>query len=156
MNYHIDLQNAVNDDEIPNRFLLQRWVNEALTSRMETAELCIRVVDETEITALNSQYRKKDKPTNVLSFPSDIPTEIKLETPYLGDLVVCASVLSQEAQQQNKTLEAHWAHIIIHGVLHLLGYDHIKDDEAELMEGIEIEILNRLGYANPYEVNAND
>ena len=105
-------------------------------------------MDEKESTELNETYRLKSGPTNILSFPVEIPEEIELNL--LGDLVICAPVLEKEALEQNKALLNHWAHIVIHGVLHLMGYDHIEDDEAELMEGKEITLLSHLGIKNPY------
>ena len=113
------------------------------------AELTVRIVDEAEITALNRQYRGKDGPTNVLSFPyEEIPG---IASDLLGDVVICAPVVASESVAQDKPLEAHWAHMVIHGVLHLLGYDHHKEGEASRMESTEAELLADLGYANPYE-----
>lgn len=126
-----------------------RWVSAALESVDETCELVLRVVDEAESQALNRQYRGQDRPTNVLSFPADIPPDIELSL--LGDIVICAPVVVTEALDQNKMPEAHWAHLTIHGVLHLLGHDHQNTEEAERMETIECAILGSLGYANPYE-----
>jgi probable rRNA maturation factor len=112
----------------------------------------VRIVGEQESAELNEQYRHKSGPTNILSFPVDVPEGIELDL--LGDLVICAPVVEKEALEQGKLLAHHWAHIIVHGVLHLLGYDHIDDDEAELMENKEIAILNKLHINNPYtEVN---
>lgn len=150
MKYKVNLQIASTSKNFPNRFQIQRWVTKALEYRLDTAELCIRIVDENESQALNSRYRNKHYPTNVLSFPSELPEEIQLENPLLGDLIICAPIIEKEAEQQQKTLEAHWAHMIIHGILHLLGYDHIEDKEAEVMETIEITLLQTLGFANPY------
>jgi probable rRNA maturation factor len=150
MKYHIDLQIASTCNQLPDRFSLQRWVNEALDGRIETAELSLRIVDEAESQALNKQYRDKDKPTNVLSFPCELPDEVKAETPLLGDMVICAPVLLQEAAEQSKPIEAHWAHIVIHGCLHLLGYDHIDDHDAQVMENLERECLQHLGHPDPY------
>lgn len=115
---------------------------------MSEAELSVRIVDEDESQALNLQYRGKDKPTNVLSFPCELPDGVEL--PLLGDLVICAQVVAKEALEQGKVLHAHWAHMVVHGTLHLLGYDHIEDGEAEEMEAIEIQVLLELGYPNPY------
>lgn len=116
----------------------------------EDCEFTIRVVANQEIQELNRLYRHKDKPTNVLSFPFDVDLP-EGEAVLLGDVVIASCVVAEEAKAQGKTLEAHWQHMIIHGLLHLLGYDHITDDEAEEMEGLEIEILHALGFDNPYE-----
>ena len=105
-------------------------------------------VDEAESHELNLTYRGKDKPTNVLSFPFEAPPGI--EMPLLGDLIICRQVVEQEAKEQQKPLEAHWAHMVVHGSLHLLGYDHIEDNEAEEMESLETEIMLALGYEDPY------
>lgn len=110
--------------------------------------MTIRLVDEAESHELNLTYRGKDKPTNVLSFPFEAPPGI--EMPLLGDLIICRQVVEQEAKEQQKPLEAHWAHMVVHGSLHLLGYDHIEDDEAEEMESLETEIMLALGYEDPY------
>jgi len=102
---------------------------------------------------LNHLYRGKNKPTNVLSFPYKLPESLKMDIPFLGDIILCPKVLIAEAKQQVKTLDAHCAHLVIHGVLHLLGFDHISPDEALVMESEEIKLLSTLGYENPYEVN---
>ncbi|HCT1803625.1 TPA: rRNA maturation RNase YbeY [Acinetobacter baumannii] len=120
----------------------------------EDCEIGIACVDLEESHQLNLQYREKDKPTNVLSFPSDIPEEVlpMLDALPLGDLVICIPVLLQEALEQKKTAQNHFAHLLVHGVLHLLGYDHeTSDEDAEEMEGLEIEILAKLNIANPYQ-----
>ena len=114
----------------------------------EESEVTIRLVDDAESHELNLTYRGKDKPTNVLSFPFEAPPGI--EMPLLGDLIICRQVVEQEAKEQQKPLEAHWAHMVVHGSLHLLGYDHIEDDEAEEMESLETEIMLALGYEDPY------
>ena len=116
------------------------------------AEITIRLVDSDESQQLNNQYRGKDKPTNVLSFPFEVPTGIELDL--LGDLVICAPVIAAEAIEQNKSENAHWAHMVIHGCLHLLGYDHINDQEAEEMEALEIALLAKLNIADPYQINS--
>ena len=114
----------------------------------ENAEIVIRVVDEEESAALNGQYRGKAGPTNVLSFPFQAPPGMKTEI--LGDLLICAPVVVREAEEQGKSLPAHWAHMVVHGVLHLQGYDHIDEQEAVIMETAEIAIMNGLGFPNPY------
>lgn len=151
----IELQNIVNSREIPSEIKFQLWVDCALGivgSEMQQPEVTIRVVSKEESRQLNSEYRQKDKPTNILSFPFEIPEMIPAEefSEYLGDLVVCEDVLNLEASQQNKTLEAHWAHLVVHGILHLLSFDHIEENEAEEMESLEIKILAELGISNPY------
>ncbi|MGZ8237169.1 MAG: rRNA maturation RNase YbeY [Methylobacter sp.] len=127
---------------------MQLWVDTTLADYDQDTEIVVRIVDEQESAELNEQYRHKSGPTNILSFPVDLPEGIELDL--LGDLVICAPVVEKEALEQGKTLTHHWAHIIVHGVLHLLGYDHIEDDEAELMENKEIAILNKLQIDNPY------
>lgn len=119
---------------------------------MESAEITLRIVDGKEMAKLNETYRQKKGLTNVLSFPFTTPDEVKLDIPILGDIVICAEVVSREAEEQNKTPESHWAHMIIHGVFHLLGYDHAETREAEIMESLETEIMQQLGYNNPYEM----
>jgi probable rRNA maturation factor len=132
-----------------------RWAAAALVIAKQTrpCEIGIRIVDADEGRVLNRDYRGKDKPTNILSFPSDLPEFVstKLETALLGDLVICAPVVITEATEQHKAVDAHWAHLTIHGVLHLLGYDHIDDAEAAIMEPLEIAALASLGLPNPYE-----
>lgn len=154
---YIDLQVAVGNSDLPTLEQLQTWVSAALTAahyRAPEAELSVRLVDKSESQSLNHQYRGKDKPTNVLSFPFEQPQGLPSEAqlPLLGDLVVCADIVAQEASEQSKTLHAHWAHMLIHGTLHLLGFDHIIDAEAEEMEALEIQILSSLGYSNPYSL----
>lgn len=146
----LDIQRACNEsDTIPNDEQFQHWVDTTLNRYNQPFELTIRVVDAAESQTLNNQYRQKDKPTNVLSFPFEVPEGVTLNL--LGDIVICALVVDQEAQEQQKTSTEHWAHMVIHGCLHLLGYDHITDDEAEEMESLEIDILAELGFNNPYE-----
>lgn len=149
----IDLQIASEAAELPSEMLINRWVEAALQGHGDpskfNSELSVRIVDADESQTLNHQYRHKDSPTNVLSFPADLPPEVTL--PLLGDLIICAPVVAQEALQQQKTSEQHWAHMLIHGTLHLLGYDHIGDEDAEVMEKLETRILTDLGYPPPYE-----
>lgn len=150
MAIHIDLDNAVGSAvSVPDEALFIAWATNTLAGERDNAELCIRIVDEQESAELNAQYRQQDKPTNVLSFPSGLPDSA--EWPMLGDLAICATVVAKEAAEQGKLLDAHWAHMTIHGVLHLLGFDHIEDAEAEVMEAKEIALLAALGFANPYE-----
>ncbi len=154
MELEIDLQNILSAEEserlgVPGVGAIETWVKQVLGERQGESQLTIRITDEAEITELNRTYRGKDKPTNVLSFPFEAPPGVEL--PLLGDIIICASVVADEAVQQDKPLQAHWAHMVVHGVLHLLGYDHMEDAEAQEMEGLEIELLAGLGYANPYE-----
>lgn len=149
MSIDLDLQLASDANTIPDEAQFLLWVSAALSDRTTDSEITIRVVDETESQTLNREYRQKDKPTNVLSFPAEVPEFIEL--PLLGDLVICAPVVEREAKEQRKRSNDHWAHMVIHGVLHLLGYDHIEDDEAEEMEALEIQRLNTLGIDSPYE-----
>lgn len=144
----LDLQLASDAPAIPDSKQFQLWLEAALLPFVEEAEVTVRVVDEAESQQLNHSYRGKEKPTNVLSFPFQCPPGIEMSL--LGDLVICAPVVASEAQEQSKTTDAHWAHMVVHGCLHLLGFDHIKDDEAEQMEAEEIQILQQLGFANPY------
>lgn len=145
----LDLQLACEDTTgLPEESQIQTWLNAVISQFQEEAEVTVRLVDDTESHELNMTYRGKDKPTNVLSFPFEAPPGIEL--PLLGDLVICRQVVEQEAREQEKPLTAHWAHMVIHGSLHLLGYDHIEDDEAEEMEALETEIMLALGYADPY------
>ena len=144
----IEIQTVFESEGQPDQQQIQLWVDAALDGYDQDTEIVVRIVDEQESAELNEQYRHKSGPTNILSFPVDLPEGIDLDL--LGDLVICAPVLEKEALEQGKPLAHHWAHIIVHGVLHLLGYDHIGDDEAELMEAKEITILNTLHINNPY------
>ncbi|MCF1427037.1 MAG: rRNA maturation RNase YbeY [Shewanella sp.] len=144
----LDLQIATEGHELPSTQQFETWVRAALGNAMDAAELTIRIVDETESQTLNCDYRGKDKPTNVLSFPFEAPPGFDL--PLLGDLVICAKVVENEAADQHKPLQAHWAHMVVHGCLHLLGYNHIDDAEAEEMESIETQLIKSLGFEDPY------
>ncbi len=144
----VDIQNASDVAFTPSEQDFLNWVTIATHDKKPNAEVSIRIVDKLESQALNKQYRGIDKPTNVLSFPAEFPEGVDI--PFLGDIVICAPIVELEAKAQNKTLEAHWSHMLIHGVLHLLGYDHIEDDEAEIMEALEIKYLARLGISSPY------
>ena len=149
----IEIQTIFKSNGQPEQEQIQRWVDAALDGFNQDTEIVVRIVDEQESAELNEQYRLKPGPTNILSFPVEVPEGIELNL--LGDLVICAPVLEQEALEQHKTLSDHWAHIIVHGVLHLLGYDHIDETQAELMENKEITILNKLNIKNPY-IQVND
>ncbi|KJY85501.1 metal-binding heat shock protein [Vibrio galatheae] len=149
MSIELDLQIAVeNEQDLPSEQEFQTWLDKTILPFQKQAELTIRVVDEQESQQLNHEYRGKDKPTNVLSFPFEAPPGIEMDL--LGDLVICRQVVEREAQEQNKPLIAHWAHMVVHGSLHLLGYDHIEDDEAEEMESLETEIMQGMGFKDPY------
>lgn len=145
----LDLQIASESSEgLPAESDFQQWLEAVLPQFQEESEVTIRIVDEAESHELNMTYRGKDKSTNVLSFPFEAPPGMEL--PLLGDLVICRQVVEQEAREQNKAVNAHWAHMVVHGSLHLLGYDHIVDEEADEMEAIEIEIMQSLGHPDPY------
>lgn len=149
MDLQLDLQVASASNDVPAQNDFSRWVSAALEGRRSDAELALRIVDEDEGRTLNREYRGKDYATNVLSFPADLPEDLGLQL--LGDLVLCAPVVAREATEQRKPALAHWAHLTIHGSLHLLGFDHQQESEAEAMEALETEILARLGYPDPYQ-----
>lgn len=149
MSIELDLQLAVESEQgLPTFNDFSQWLSKAVTPFQAQAEVTIRVVDIQESQQLNHEYRGKDKPTNVLSFPFEAPPGMEIDL--LGDLVICRQVVEQEAHEQNKQLMAHWAHMVVHGSLHLLGYDHIEDDEAEEMESLETEIMLDMGFEDPY------
>ena len=147
--YRIPIANQCLFQPLPLQKQLRAWAILALTSRVAKAWLSIQLVDADVSAALNNQYRGIDKATNVLSFPLQIP--VKQALPVLGDLVVCPSIVWQEAQTQEKAYHDHFCHIILHGVLHLLGYDHVQATEAQVMEEIEIQLLAQLAIPNPYD-----
>lgn len=153
MDLHLDLQIALDTSgfQLPEEAQIQAWLSAALEGRMTQAEITVRIVDEIESEQLNQQYRHKSGPTNVLSFPFE--SDVQMDVPLLGDIVVCAPVVVREAIEQNKELSSHWAHMLLHGALHLLGYDHISDADADRMERIEIQLMQELGFSNPYEVS---
>jgi probable rRNA maturation factor len=147
----VDLQNVC-DGDVPDARLLQSWIEATVNeecSDSSDCELSIRLVDEVESAELNSTYRGKTGPTNVLSFPFD--SAFPMEPRLLGDLVICSNIVEKEALAQNKAKQDHWAHIVVHGCLHLLGYDHIEDDEADQMEALEVTILKSLLINDPYQ-----
>ena len=148
MNLELELQVATQQDSIPSQESFAAWSKAALHHEREQAEIVIRLVDETESRELNREYRAKDRPTNVLSFPSNLPAVV--ESNLLGDLIICAPVVLQEAGEQGKAPEAHWAHMVVHGVLHLLGYDHKDESDAQAMEQLEKEVMVSLGFQDPY------
>lgn len=144
----IDVQFANPDLHAPSIELLSTWAQAAVNLFAQDGVMTIRVADEDEIRQLNRDFRNIDKSTNVLSFPAELPAEIA--EPLLGDIVICATIVEREALAQKKSSDAHWAHMVIHGALHLLGQDHIEDEAAEKMETLEINLLSQFGYANPY------
>ena len=142
------MQRAVAARGVPSPARLKAWARAAFAGAgrgRERGELALRIVGNAESRSLNRRYRNKDKPTNVLSFPSDAPG-------VLGDLVICAPVVSREAREQGKAAAAHWAHMVVHGVLHLLGFDHIRPADAKVMERRERAILARLSFPDPYQI----
>lgn len=150
----LDLQIATRAEALPSESDFMHWAAAALEGRRARAALSIRIVDLEEGTALNGTYRGREGPTNVLSFPFELPPGVDTDDPIadlLGDLVICADVVRREAREQCKTAQAHWAHLVVHGVLHLLGHDHLNAEEAATMEGLEAAILETLGFPSPYE-----
>ncbi len=151
----VDLQNVSDGERIPAHDRFEAWAAAALQHRDAPVELTDRRVDEEESAALNETYRDKQGPTNVLSFPFEMPAEIDEALGLLGDLVICVPVVQREAREQGKDELAHWAHMVVHGTLHLQGFDHLTAAEAERMEGLERVIMARLGYSDPYDEEAN-
>lgn len=158
----LDYQLAIVDERIPfygvpDAYNIECWVVKALENSgyCGEAQITVRVVEEEEIQSLNSQFRQKDKPTNVLSFPFETPRGMPAALPVLGDIVVCAPVVKHEAQQQTKSEQQHWAHMVIHGTLHLLGYDHNNDADADEMEALEVLTLSEFGFPDPYIQTGN-
>lgn len=153
MHLTLDVQQQYLAKGMPDETYFEQWVRAALSHQEQAAaEVSIRLVDRPESQELNLQYRGKDKPTNVLSFPA--PSYPGMPNTHLGDLIICVPVVQDEARQQQKTLSAHFAHMTIHGILHLLGYDHLTDEQAKQMENLEISLLETLGFGNPYEDTA--
>ena len=150
MNLMIDIQKISNLNSLPENDSIIKWVKKALDKKYKGAEIVIRIVHANESRELNKIWCKKNYATNVLSFPISKP--IKQAPNLLGDVVICANLVVTEAKEQNKNIDEHYAHLIIHGILHLQGYDHQSQDEANIMENKEINILNNLGYNNPYGI----
>lgn len=150
MSYAIDIQIAC-DNPLPiSKKELTEWVTTTLSTQKPSAELTLRIVSSQEIQELNATYRQKDKPTNVLAFPADLPEHIDINIPLLGDVILCPDVIQTESETLHTPLKAHWAHIVIHGVLHLLGYDHITLEDAKIMQPLETKLLAMHGFDNPY------
>jgi probable rRNA maturation factor len=148
MTIELELQIASDAQTLPHPSQFRDWIGMTLSEKYDNVELTIRIVDVEEMTELNQVYRKKLGPTNVLSFPAEIADEF--QSNLLGDIVICAPVVQKEANDADIDLLAHWAHMVVHGTLHLLGYNHEEDDEAEEMENLETQILTKLGYPAPY------
>lgn len=151
----INIQMASTVNSVPDENAIQSWLDDVVSSVGDgtSREISVRIVDEEEGRALNNQYRQQDKATNVLSFPAVAADETGLPpelSQALGDIVICGPVVEREAAEQNKELESHWAHLLVHGTLHLLGYDHETDEEADVMETLETRILASRGIADPY------
>ena len=159
MSVRIDVQRATDEDSTPDDAFVVAWVTRAIESAGATGdqEVSVRIVDADEIQALNRDYRDKDRPTNVLSFPAGDVAGLPDDEPApLGDIVVCASVVKDEAAAQDKATPNHWAHMLVHGALHLLGHDHESEAEAEAMEALEIRILEAHGIGDPYKAAAKN
>lgn len=151
----VDVQIACDDSDIPSKGTIEFWATRAIAesgkSPAANVELTVRVVDREEIRSLNRDYRQLDKATNVLSFPAGVISGLPAEaTQLLGDVVVCAAVVREEAAEQGKPVDGHWAHMLVHGTLHLLGYDHRTAADAAEMEGLETRILTANGLGDPY------
>lgn len=146
----IDYQIVTHSNDVPDQALLDNAVKETLYNFKSTAEVVIRVVDDEESANLNETYRNRQGSTNVLSFPFEAPPEVPIDL--LGDIVICMPVVIQQANQQNKSIESHFIHMMVHGVLHLLGFDHLSDEEANEMEKLETDTLYRLNYPDPYHI----
>lgn len=148
MKIRVDIQRATDEPGIPDNRLFRKWAKKALSVYNRDAELTIRIVDEKEGAELNRKWRRKKGPTNVLSFP--YKDDNGIADGLLGDIIICAPVIRREALAQRKSPESHWAHMVIHGTLHLLGYDHIKPEDAGKMENLETRLVESLGYPDPY------
>jgi len=156
MQVEISVESDTTSTSCPGINQFQAWAEAALHGREGNFNLAIRIVDEAEMQQFNSRYRQKDYATNVLSFAADLPDALpeNLRRSQLGDLLICAPVVAREAMEQHRPENDHWAHLTIHGILHLLGYDHAQLDEAAVMESLETEILAQLGISDPYQDTA--
>lgn len=146
----VDIHNECPDFPCPDNLMIKRWITVTLDQKMNKANVAIKIIDRDAMQTLNEIYRQKAKPTNVLSFPSQLPKS--LQEDFLGDIAICAPIVQEEALKQNKSFRSHFAHLVVHGTLHLLGFDHVEESEALIMENEEIRILNILGYPDPYFV----
>ena len=144
----VELQNAATQFEVPEEAQFQCWAQAIESSQSNDQTVAIRIVDEEEMTELNCQYRQKVGPTNVLSFPSGLHEDVDI--PFMGDVIICAPIVIKEAKEQGKQTLSHWAHMTVHGILHLQGYDHMNEAEAEQMESLEVQVMRTLGIENPY------
>lgn len=153
LSFIIDIQVALDtpEPELPEDKTIESWLSHTLAKFRKQAEVSVRIVNNEEIQTLNNRYRNKNKPTNVLAFPVELPPGIVLEHELLGDIIIASDVVKEEAKQQQKSYRAHFAHMLVHGTLHLLGFDHNNDQEASEMEEHEINILKELEFANPYQ-----
>jgi len=149
----LEVQRATKSASVPDDDQFQLWVDAALAGKSDQFTLSIRIVDEAEAQRFNRDYRNKDYATNVLSFPAELPEGLPAEIrqSQMGDLLICATVVAREAKEQRRPEIDHWAHLTVHGVLHLLGYDHEQADEANVMESLETKILAKLGISDPYQ-----
>lgn len=153
MQHHIDIQHASTEQLPVSDEMMIMWSNAVLKNH-PSSELTIRIVTADDMQLLNRTYRQQDKTTNVLAFPSNLPADVSLEYKLLGDIIICPVVLKAESQTLDKPLEAHWAHIIIHGILHLLGHDHVGDEDTKLMQDLEVSLLTELNYEDPYSLDS--
>jgi probable rRNA maturation factor len=148
MTLEVDVQFAVDGDDLPSEAEIRKWARAAWQGVDDPADVVVRITGEDESHRLNLEYRGMDKPTNVLSFPFDPVPEVEFH--HVGDLLICAPVVAREAHEQGKSMAAHWAHMVVHGMLHLQGFDHVRTHEAEEMEALETLILTQMGYPAPY------
>lgn len=153
LSFIIDIDIALEEPEpeLPKLEVIEQWIRHTISKFQNNAEISLRIVDNKEIQTLNERYRHKDSPTNVLAFPAELPKGVVLEHHLLGDIVIASNIVKKEAREQNKSYQAHFAHMVVHGALHLLGFDHKNNEDAEIMESHEINILNELNFANPYK-----